>query len=465
VLRQGGNAVDAALAGTLAACVAEVVFTSLGGGGFMMIRQPGGETTVMDFFANTPGLGQKISDVEPDFTPLTVHYPGSEQVFYAGPGSVAVPGALGGYLAIHEQHGRLPLSDIVAPAAHLGEEGTILEPVQAVVLELVREIMSLTDECRRLISKHGRYARAGDRITNPDFARFLRLLGEGRLPSLAGDAFATPMSSLMEHTGGHVTTEDLRAYQVVQRAPIELERDGVEINLNAPPAFGGSIVADTLRELAPIKDDPRDWATVVAELGRATTRTRTVPGPKSSQGTTHISVVDSEGRIASMTTSNGSGSGVVLPGTGIHLNNMLGEEDLNPDGFHAAPPGIRISSMMTPAILSFASGATCGLGTGGSERIRSALLGVILNLVDLRQPLASAVAAPRLHPDQGLVQLEPGWGAELPALLGKSQVVNTWASPNLYFGGVHAVARDPEGAVVAVGDARRGGAALVVQPA
>ena len=142
---------------------------------------------------------------------------------------------------------------------------------------------------------------------------------------------------------------------------------------------------------------------------------------------------------------------------------MLGEEDLNPDGFHATPPGVRISSMMTPAIAETAWGDVTALGTGGSERIRSSLLTTILRLIDLGMPASQAVAAPRLHPDPDLVQLEPGWDEELITGLGRQEPVNTWSAPNLYFGGVHAVTKNADGSVMAVGDSRRGGAALVLR--
>jgi gamma-glutamyltranspeptidase/glutathione hydrolase len=170
--------------------------------------------------------------------------------------------------------------------------------------------------------------------------------------------------------------------------------------------------------------------------------------------------------VATMTTSNGVTSGFVIPGTGIQLNNMLGESDLNPDGFHATPPGQRMGSMMSPSVLVGPDGGVVGLGTGGSERIRSSLVEVMVRMVDGGQGLGEAVSAGRVHPDGAGLQVEPHVGADIIAGLAGWQPgpVNVWPQPNLFFGGVNAVQWRPDGSVVGVADGRRGGAAIVVEP-
>lgn len=482
----------------LAACVCEPVFASLGGGGFLMLRQPDGREVLVDFFANTPGLkdpglpqrpqktaerrlrgtldsggsqaskdGPRPAGTEPEFTPITVKFPGKDQVFHAGPGAVATPGLLAGILHSSARFGELDLSEIVAPAIALGIHGAVLEPVQSTVLALVREIMSLTRECRDLITVEGRYASAGDRIHNPDLARFLALVGDGTVDSLTSPAFADPLLDLMGHTAGHVTGADLAQYRVAERDPLTVDRGGARTALNPPPAFGGSIVADALGQLGSVHDDPESWRAVVAALRSATehnrAKTQDLGLGRVSRGTTHISVADFAGQVVSITTSNGAGSGVVVPGTGIHLNNMLGEEDLNPGGLASLTPGLRMSSMMAPTIVEAADGTVTGLGSGGSERIRSAILTTVLRLVDLDQTAGGAVGAPRMHPEPDGVQLEPGWDTSLAERLRIDQSVNVWSAPDLFFGGVHAVSRMPDGSVSAVGDSRRGGVALVVK--
>jgi gamma-glutamyltranspeptidase/glutathione hydrolase len=175
------------------------------------------------------------------------------------------------------------------------------------------------------------------------------------------------------------------------------------------------------------------------------------------RGTTHVSVSDGEGNVASMTTSNGESSGYFVPGTGVMLNNMLGEDDLHPEGFHAAPPGERVSSMMCPSLLMRDGEVVLALGSGGSKRIRTALAQVISNVVDFGLDPQEAVEAPRVHWDGDQVQAEPGYSeVALEALAGRWST-NRWDDRNLYFGGVHAVAPGREGA----GDPRRGGSVAV----
>ena len=175
---------------------------------------------------------------------------------------------------------------------------------------------------------------------------------------------------------------------------------------------------------------------------------------RATRGTTHVSVADGEGNVASMTTSNGEGSGWIIPGTGVLANNMLGEDDLHPLGFHRAVPGQRVASMMAPSVVVGPDGAVeLVAGSGGSKRIRTALTQVISAVVDHRRPLDEAVHAPRLHWDGEVLQLEPGWDGEVVAALGARRPVNVWSRPDLYFGGVHAVVPGRE----AVGDPRRGG--------
>jgi gamma-glutamyltranspeptidase/glutathione hydrolase len=155
-----------------------------------------------------------------------------------------------------------------------------------------------------------------------------------------------------------------------------------------------------------------------------------------------------------MTTSNGEGAGYLAPDTGIMLNNMLGEDDLHPDGFHNSPPGLRVASMMAPSMLLRDGEVELVLGSGGSKRIRTALLQVISNSVDHAMPLQQAIEAPRLHWDGEQVQIEPGFSAANKAALEQHWPVNQWPESNMYFGGVHAVS--PSSAQ-AGGDPRRGG--------
>ena len=180
--------------------------------------------------------------------------------------------------------------------------------------------------------------------------------------------------------------------------------------------------------------------------------------------TTHISVMDDEGNAASVTTSNGEGASYVIPNTQIMMNNMLGEEDLNPHGFNQWPVNQRMSSMMAPTMILKAGKPQLVLGSGGSNRIRTAILQVISNILDFGMPLAAAVEAPRLHWESGVLHLEPGLvagsqGAEqFKSEQWGTERVLQWQQSNMFFGGVHTVGLDAAGGLQGAGDPRRSGA-------
>jgi gamma-glutamyltranspeptidase/glutathione hydrolase len=462
VLRTGGNAVDAALAAGFAASVAEPGLASLGGGGFLLDAPVDGIPTVVDFFVDVPGRGLASAARPTEFVPITVRFSGADQVFHAGWGSVAVPGCLPGYLYLSQQRGRLPLAAVVEPARRLARDGAVLDPAQADVLILLRDILTLTADGRRIFAPSGELVRAGERLRNPELAEFLSRLGRGDVVDLAGGSGG--LEQAMRDGGGAVTAADLAGYAVRERAPLALTYRGGEIFSNPPPSFGGSMVLDGLAGLAGqprLRETPADYERFVRRL--VAISERQVVGPRSVRGTTHVSVVDGEGNVAAMTTSNGSCSGTFVPGTGIQLNNMMGESDLHPEGFGASSPGTRVGSMMMPTVVRTGDGTVVALGSGGSQRIPSALARALTGVLDFGLPLAQTITAPRLHWDRATLQLEPGLAPEVVAHLGTRWPAHEWDRRDLYFGGAHAVARRPDGTVEAVGDPRRGGVAAVVE--
>lgn len=463
VLRAGGNAFDAVVAAGFAASVAEPGLSSLGGGGFLLAAPAGAQVRVFDFFVDAPGRDRPPEQLEPSFLAMTLRFAGADQVFQAGWGSVAVPGCLTGYLHVHRRLGRLPLADVVAPARSLATRGVVLDAAQGALLSLLEQILTLSADGRAVFAPHGQVLHAGDRIRNGAFADVLDDVAAGRVTGFASPSLAGPLAQAMEAGGGVVTPEDLRAYAVAERAPLTAVYRGAQMATNPPPSFGGSLVLDGLTGLA----EPLTGPDAELRLARLLVQMseRHVAGPTSARGTTHVSVLDGDGAIASMTMSNGSCSGMFVPGTGIQLNNVMGEADLHPGGFHRTAPGTRIGSMMAPTLLTRADGTVVGLGSGGSERIRSALTRALVALVDGGLSLEAAVRAPRLHWDRTLLQVEPGLPDDVLTALDAYRPVHRWLRRDLYFGGVHAVARHPDWSVEAVGDDRRGGVGLVVDVA
>jgi len=478
ILRAGGNAFDAAIAAAFASTIAEPALTSLGGGGFLLARTAERRTILFDFFVDTPGLGRPGSPGEIPLVPVKVSFPGAEQVFHAGPGSIAVPGNLRGFLHVHRRLGRLPLGAVLAPARQLAVGGVVLNAWQSYVLGLLVPIMTMHADGCTLFAPGGRYLGEGSSYRNLALADFLASVERDGEAAFYEGELAAALVDVVREEGGALTRQDLAGYRVVEREPLEVAYRDLRLLTNPPPSFGGSLLALSLRLMESRGLAGGDWggashlALLVAvmrevdelrargiwqldqlddaELATARNRIRTASG-----GTTHVSVCDEQGNVASLTTSNGEGSGSFMPGTGIMMNNMMGEDDLHPLGFHACPAGTRVASMMAPSIVLDGDAVELALGSGGSKRIRTALLQVISNVVDFGWDVGAAVEAPRLHWDGELVQVEPGFDATAIAGLG---TINRWDRADVYFGGVHAVS--PRGR--AAGDPRRGGCGVVL---
>jgi gamma-glutamyltranspeptidase/glutathione hydrolase len=462
LLRAGGNAFDAAVAAGFAGAAAEPMFTSLGGGGFLLAHTAAGREVLFDFFADTPGRGADVR--EPHFEPMTVRFPAQDQAFNIGLGSVAVPGTLAGLLHVHAALGRRDLVQTIAPAVRLAREGVVQNEHQAYALKLLEPIHTLTRRSARLYDPEGRPPEVGERLANPDLADLLeRLPAEGADVLYTGDAART-LEEEMREGRGLLTAADLAAYRVVERTPLAFTHGGRRVLTNPPPARGGALLAFSLSVHAalptPSWDAPERALQLVAVMREVERRLEAgepldagAAARRASGGTTHVSVVDAEGNAASLSLSNGEGSGYVAPGTGILLNNMLGEDDLHPEGIHVSPPGERIASGMAPTLVIEAGAPRLALGSGGSKRIRTAIAQVLLAALDHGLPLRTCVDAPRLHWDGERVQLEPGFDPAAVAALEARYPVNAWSERNLYFGGVHAVARADEPAA----DPRRDG--------
>ena len=469
VLRAGGNAYDAIIAAGFVSAIAEPGLTSLGGGGFLLAAPTSSPARVFDFFVDTPGRGIDLATVQPTFVPVVVRFPGADQVFHVGPGSVAVPGNLKGFVESHAALGRMPLRDVLAPAIRLAREGVVVTDMQSQVLALLEPILTHTLESCALFASSGALPCAGERLGFSDLADFLESLPQGGLESFYGGDIAARIESDMCHRGGLLTRADLAAYEVKTRVPLVHRYRGKKVLTNPPPSGGGIRVArflSLLEEHLPatphLHVEDSAYATAVARVIRdGESSSDPLAAPHSfSRGTTHISIIDDEGNAASMTTSNGEGSGYVAPGTGVMLNNMLGEDDLHPEGFHMGAAGERVSSMMCPTVVLDGGRASLVVGSGGSKRIRTAVFQVLSHVLVLGLSIERAVAAPRLHWDGEMLQVEPGFSRAALEALGAEHPVRVWSEPSLYFGGVHAVSAGGGGA----GDPRRGGAALRVAP-
>jgi gamma-glutamyltranspeptidase/glutathione hydrolase len=470
------------------ACVAEPVLTSLGGGGFLTARDATGGTRVYDFFVQTPRRKRPQDEIE--LYPVVADFGTAQQEFHIGLGALATPGTVRGLFDIHRELGTLPMRRIVEPAIAAARDGVPLNRLQAYVFSVVAPIYLATPEARALYASpkdprrlHGE----GEVLRQSELADALELLAiEGDRLFYEGE-MGQSLLGLCADQGGQLGAADLTSYRTVIRDPLQRDYRDARLQLNPPPSSGGLLIAFALAllEQEDLGAGPFGGEGHLLRLARAMEQTnlardsgpadeallrddwvgrhrRALLGrPTRSRGTTHISVIDASGNAASLTLSNGEGCGHVLPGTGIMLNNMLGEEDLNPEGFHRWREDVRVASMMAPTLAEQA-GRLIALGSGGSNRLRTAILQTLSNLIDFGLSPAAAVEAPRIHLERGKLSIEPGLPPEtVRRLIDHWPSHQLWDDLNLFFGGTHTVVYDGR-RFTGAGDPRRGGVLQVV---
>jgi gamma-glutamyltranspeptidase/glutathione hydrolase len=501
VLEEGGNAVDACVAASFAAWVTESPLTGPGAGGFALVLPGDGRPPrVADFFVATPGIGRPTPPVA-EMEAIDVGFGGDSkttQVFNIGEASCAVPGTGAGLEAVHARYGRLPWAELLQPAIELARGGVQMSREQAHLHAILDLILRHSDEGRRVYSLPGGTRLVpGDVLRLPDLADTLdQIASEGAGVLYRGDLASAIVKAV--GTAGGITNEDLADYRVVWRRPVHARFRGHEVVSNPPPSSGGILIAyglallergpggepgsaaailalaDVMREQTRVRGGSFTASLrrgglasrLLSEKGIAAGRARieasaagaSEPAPA---GTTHVSAVDAEGNAASLSSSTGSGSGVIVPGTGIHLNNMLGEYDLVVGG--PAQPGRRLTSMMAPTVVVGPEGPRLVVGSAGSVRLRGAIMQVIANVLQHGLGIAEAIDYPRVHVDEPHLHCEGGFdGGELDRVAAAGYDVVRWRRRNLYFGGTNAVEVLPGGKLAAAGDARRGGAGVVV---
>ena len=498
VLRQGGNAVDAAVCAVLTSFVCESQLSGFGAGGFMMVHE-GDEDTLIDFFVAAGGADGVERTAE--LVPIPVYFDETPQIFNCGAASCGVPGNPAGLESVWRRWGSLPLERLAQPGIELGRQGVRLTAGAAYFHEILHPILVSTPESAALYTPDGKRLVEGDLFRYPEMADALeRFAAEGAEPFYRGET-ARAVCDWVRERGGTLGIEDMAAYEPIERDPVTARFRGHRVLTNPPPSSGGILIGYSLgllerlgstsgveeivaaSEAANVRrtddfhqglhDDEYVNRFLATDLDAIAGRIKAgewVGGHGGAGGpddpgdpvgsTTHISVMDADGNCASVTCSNGTGSGVVVPGTGVHLNNMLGEEDLNPQGFHRIPPGQRVSSMMSPTLALRDGEVVLGLGSAGSNRIRSAILQTAVRVLEQEMNADDAVVAGRLHFEAGTVQAEPGVDETgLDDLERRGVPVVRWKRKNLFFGGAQAVTRDPAGGELSGGgDPRRGGA-------
>ncbi len=487
IVAMGGNAFDAAVATGFHLMISNPLMCSLSGGGFATIKTRGEMPVVLDFFNAMPGKGLPKSRLGGNARTISLPYgPGIDVI--SGHSSIGVPGTAKGLDYLSRHYGALPLKEVLQPTIEDARKGLPLNKTAAKWIRISAEKLHwYTDYSKSLLSTPGgNVPKAGDVLKNPDLADTLEYMGDQGIDTLYLGEIAQRMVETVQADGGIVTASDLAEYDIILRQPLQAEMDRFLVYSNPPPSVGGCSIIHILRAMAHL-----DITTLTPELyskigiilhGALSDRFSAFEGKKAdleklygitlddyilekyrhilpSPNTTQLSTVDNLGNICSLTMSMGYGSGVAIPGTGIFMDNSLGELELNPLGFHALEPGERLVSNMSPTIAQSAD-ELLAMGSPGASRISTALAQVLFNIIHLKMPLEQALATPRIHWEDEKILFEKGIQVER-SLFPETWEVVEFSEMDMYFGGVQAVALH-KGKVEAFSDPRRSGCAKVI---
>ena len=482
----GGNAVDAAVAAALVSATTAPGMCSLGGAGFALVCPPDGPPEAVDGGFEMPGRGLAPDRLRGGRIDVHLEYAGGVDTT-VGVGSVATPGAPALLSRVAARHGVLPWAELVQPAIEHARRGFPLPAAAQEYLTYAHEsIFGWNPDSRAALhDSDGALLPPGSTIQVPHLADSLeRLASKGAEDFYRGD-LGREVSSYILGLGGILGREDLEAYRAVVRPPIQSVHAGWTVWTNPAPAVGGVVLAAMLRLLEGHARETWDdrWVERMARVQAAVLARREARLDASddlereaaalladvedgdlrvvdSPSTVHTSTVDRAGLACAITLSDGYGSGAMAPGTGLWLNNALGEPELNPHGYHGWPPGHRLISNMAPTVARRANGSTVVIGSPGADRITTALTQVITNVLDFDMGLQAAVDHARLHVEltrEGpRVALEPGLPVgDLPF------ATRSFDRPSMFFGGVAAAGWAADGDFELGADARRAcGAAI-----
>ncbi len=453
ILRNGGNAVDAAVAVGFALAVVYPEAGNIGGGGFMVIRFPDGTATTIDYREKAPALAHRDVYIDED---------GDLQRNWSllGARAAGVPGSVAGLLKAWEQYGRLPLADLLDPAIRLASDGFILKTNDLRVIYSSRRQLTRFEETAEIFFPGGRTYKAGDRFVQPDLAQTLeRIRDQGKDGFYRGETADLIVETMQRH-GGWITHDDLANYEAVEREPVRGIYRGHEIISMGPPSSGGVALIQMLQmlenaDLSEYRHRSTEHIHLIAEVMKRAFADRNayigdpdfvdiplemllspehnrahyesiepdraaevdiIPITREGSETTHYSVVDDDGVAVSVTTTINSlfGSKLVVRGAGFFLNNEMNDFSLQPgvrDQFgllasepNKIEPGKRMVSSMTPTIVVYNNEPVLILGARGGPRIISAVFNVVTNVIDFGMQLDRAVGAPfyhhQWHPDR-----------------------------------------------------------------
>lgn len=485
----GGNAVDAAIAACLVSMTTEPGVCALGAGGYVTVWSPGEPPVTIDGYAAVPGLGLPDPRFGEGAWEVELTYGGGVKTL-VGYGSVGVPGGLAAMGRASERYGRLPWREVVEPARATAAEGFPLPAACHHYLETSAELVYGWDANSRdaFLDSDGKLIEAGEIMRLPYLADTLKRIAEHGAGDFYTGELGHAIADYVYDNGGALNRRDMAEYQAFERPSLEVHMDEWRIATNPAPAVGGAALGAMLLLMRSLRHQRWDAAAVrrLVDVQYAVTRYRhdrldhsqdmekditdlltmasadNLPGTSGS--TVHTSVVDSGGLGCSITMSTGYGAGAVPPGTGIWLNNCLGELELNRGGFGRMPPGARLVSNMAPTVARSNEGRVLATGSPGADRITTAILQVLVNYMHLGMPLDEAVAHPRAHVEIGPEGYRVAYEAGLP-MAEVSLPTRRFDGLSMFFGGAGAAEWDGQGGLTVAGDPRRqAGTAIAGRP-
>ena len=486
IASQGGNAVDAAIAAALVSMCTDLGVMAPGASGFITIWSPEKEPIVIDAYAEMPGRGLPSERFGKGMREAWFDYGGMMSTGI-GYGSVATPGMFAGLAMAAEQYGNLPWQKLVEPAYRLTRDGFPLTGGAAEYLTYTHKAIFSwhPDSYRVLHHPDGSFLQEGEIVRIPELAESLKIIGEKGANNFYTGEIGQQIAKEIQANKGLLTALDLQAYRAIARTPIAIRLGDWQVITNPPPAVGGACVAAMLLLLKKQPSSTDNLAVVkqMAQIQKAVLDYRQHHLHESSQSATeakvarllewakdgdfqvgltspstiHTSAVDSNSLACAITASAGYGSGVMISGTGLWLNNSLGEIELNPQGFQGFNPGSRLISNMAPTIARRDDGTILAIGSPGASRITTAIVQVLHNFLNLEMSLADAINYPRLHVEifDGLPTIAFEAGLAIDSLEGF--VTREFPQLSMYFGGVQAAVWDRNFGLMAAADSRRSG--------
>ncbi len=477
ILRNGGNAFDAAIAALLVSFNAEPCMSSPGGGGFANIFTAQGNSEILDFFCQTPY--QKLSPENCNFFPFTIDFGGTKEDFYIGHGSHAVPGMISGIFKLYKHYASMPFDVLAQPAIEKAKEGIPLDEFQKLDIHLLENMIAQNQRALDVFVPNGKTLEVGDPLVMPDLASFLEMLTrEGEREFYEGE-IAQKIARDSQSNQGHIQLLDFENYKTIRRKPIQIQYKGKKVYTTNFPSLGGAVIALGLGELnkstlnVPHHLSKKHLERLLPVLKTMEYTTRkpenlmkememyeNILFSKKWGSTTHFGIYDAQGNAISITISNGEGSGYMIPGVDCFMNNMLGEAALLPEGFFSWKENTRLYSLMSPTIVvNPKDEAEIIIGTGGAGRIPGAILQVLHYLLDYQLDVEDAVHAPRMHLVESILNIEPEGETDIDF---GNITPSVWEKKSMYFGGVHTITNIND-EIKASGDKRRYGVVQKVE--